>query len=400
MGSNVVPGFNPIFLATDETTMGTPVAPANVAAYAAAAVATIQADLGDAQSPVVRPKQDRGLGRGMQDGFVAGRYAPVPWSVQASMKTRSAVDAVPRDLALWKTTGLGRTVNAATSYVMAPTATPVESADLVTQTFRRIVGRSPGEMEYEHLTGCFADTVKIEGGDKEVMATFSGLGQVKATAAATTITFASGVDTAITVTAAETYKYAAGVYYICESEIVLCTAVTYGSTTVTFARAQLASSGVAHAAKAIYPYIPTGIAYAGTPIGEALTTSATMFGLTVPVLKWAVTIKTGLEASPGETGSAYFQKVITKRFDVEATFDLLLKGDDVALFNRARSQAANAVTLVQGTAVGGIVTIGLPYTELVAPAAKDNANDSITVSCSLRVRDDTNGNNAFSITLT
>ncbi len=400
MGSNVVPGFNPIFIATDEVTLGTPVAPANVAAYALAALATIKCGLGNAQSPAVRPKQDRGLGRGMQDGFVAGRYDPVPWSVEASMKTRSAIDAVPRDLALWKSTGLGRTVNAGVSYVLAPTATPVESADLVTQTFRRILGRSPGEMQYEHLAGCFADTVKIEGGDKEVMATFSGMGQVKATAAATTITFASGVDTAITVTAAETRKYAPGVYYICESEIVLCTAVTYGSTTVTFARAQLASSGVAHAAKAIYPYIPTGIAYSGSPISEATTTTATMFGITVPVLKWAVTIKTGLSPSPGETGSAYFQKVITKRFDVECTFDVLLKGDDVALFNAARAQTANAVTLVQGTAVGGVVTIGLPYTELMAPEAQDSANDEVIVSCSLRVRDDTNGNNAFSITLT
>lgn len=400
MGSNVVPGFNPVFLAADETVLGTAVAPADVATYAAQAIATIECDLGDAQSPAVRPKQDRGLGRGMQDGFVSGRYPPVPWSVKTSMKTRSAIDAVPRELALWKSTGLGRTVNGSTSYVLAPTATPVESTDLVTQTFTRILGRSPGEMEYERLLGCFADTVKLEGGDKEVEATFSGMGQQKLTGTAlASVTMASGVSTTITVTAAESYAFMPG-YYICESEVVLVGAVTYGGTTINVTRAQLGTSGVSHAAKPLYPYIPAGVAYAGSPISEAATTTATLYGITVPVLKWGVTIKTGLSASPGETGSAYFQKVITKRFDVEATFDLLLKGDDVRLFNRARERTANAVTLVQGSAVGGVITIGLPYTELVAPAAKDSANDEVTVSCSLRVRDDTAGNNAFSLTLT
>lgn len=400
MGSNVVPGYNTVLTAADEATLGTAVAPASVAAFALQAISTIKVDLGDAQSPVTRAKQDRGLGRGMQDGFVSGRYAPVPWSVETSMKTRSAADAVPGELQLWKATGLGRTISGGTSYTLAPTATPVESADLVTQTLRRMLGRSPGEMEMELLTGCFADTVKIEGGDKEVMLNFSGFGQQKGTTTNRSITFASGVDTAITVSAAETYFYAAGCYYICGTEIVLCTAVVYGSTTVTFARAQLATSGAAHAAVAIYPYIPAGIVYAGAPISEALTTTATLFGITVPALKWALTIKTGLEASPGETGSAYFQKVVTKRFDVEATFDLLLKGDDVGLFNRARERTANAVTLVQGSAVGGIVTVNLPYTELVAPSAKDSANDTVTVSCSLRVRDNVAGNNAFSLVQT
>lgn len=401
MGSNVVPGFNPVFTAADEVTLGTPVAPANVAAFAAQAISTIRCELGDSQSPETRAKQDRGLSRDMQDGFVAGRFAPVPWNVMTSLKSRSAADAVPAEVALWKAAGIGRTVNAATSFALAPTNTPVESADFVAQTLKRIVGRSPGEMEYEMLTGCFADTVKLEGGDKEVMATFSGFGQKKNTGTSLApVTMASGVSTTITVTAAESYAFAFG-YYIIESEIVLVSEVTYGGTTINVTRAQLGTTGVAHTAQPIYPYIPTGITYAGNPISEALTTTAMLFGITVPVLKWGVIVKTGLSASPGETGSAYFQKVVTRRLDVEANFDLLLKGDDVRLFNRARERTANAVTLIQGTTAGGIITIGLPYTELVAPAAKDSANDSITVSCSLRVRGNAGATpNSFSITLT
>lgn len=400
MGSNVVPGFNPVFFAADEAVLGTAVAPANAAAYAAQALSTIECDLGDAQSGEVRAKQDRGLSRDMQDGFVEGRYAPVPWNVMLSLKTRAAADTVPGEVALWKSAGLGRTVNAATSYVLAPTNTPVESADLVTQTFTRIVGRSPGEMEYERLLGCFADTVKIEGGDKEVMATFSGFGREKATGTSVASITVLIAATTITCTAAESYAYAAG-YYICESEVILVGPVTYGGTTINITRAQLGTAAAAHTAQPIYPYIPTGLTYAGNPISEALTTTATIFGIAVPVLKWGVTIKTGLSASPGETGSPYFQKIVTRRVDVEANFDLLLKGDDVRHFNRARSRAANAVTLVQGTTAGGIVTIGLPYTELVAPAAKDSANDSITVSCSLRVRGNAGATpNSFSVTLT
>lgn len=399
MGSNVVPGFNTILTAADETTLGTPVAPADIATFAAQAIPTISVDLGDAQSPETRAKQDRGLGRGMQDGFVSGRYPPVPWSIQTSLRTRADADDAPRELALWKSTGLGRTINSATSYVLAPTATPVESADLVTQTFRRFLGRSPGEMEMEMLSGCFADTVKLEGGDKEVSATFSGFGQKKWTGTAVASVTCTDVATSLTVSAAESYAFTEG-YYIIESEVVLVGAVTYGGTTINITRAQFSTTAVAHTTKPIYPYVPAGVAYSGTPISESLTTTATIFGIAVPVLKWGVTIKTGLSPSPGETGSAYFQKVVTRRFDVEASFDLLLKGDDVRHFNRARERTANAVTLLQGTTAGGIVTIGLPYTELVAPAAKDNANDSIVVSCSLRVRDDTSGNNAFSITLT
>lgn len=401
MGSNVLPGFNPVFFAADESALGTAVAPADVAAFAAQAIATIECDMGDAQEPETRAKQDRGLGRGMQDGFVAGRFPPVPWNVMTSMKSRADADDAPRELGLWKAAGFGRTISGGTSYTLAPTATPVESADLVTQTFTRILGRAPGEMAIDRLYGAFADTVKIEGGGAEVMLAFSGMAQAKALGTALASITVTDVATAIVVTAAESYAFPLnGGYYIVESEVVLIGSVTHGGTSIPITRAQLGTSAAAHNATPIYPYLPAGVAYGGAPISEALTTSASLYGITVPVLKWAVTIKTGLKPSPGETGNAYFQKVITTRFDVECTFDILLKGDDIRLYNRARARTANAVILRQGTTAGGIVTVNLPYTELVAPAAKDNANGEVTVSCSLRVRDDTAGNNAFSIVLT
>ena len=400
MGSNVVPGYNPVLLVAGESSFGTAPTPANVAAMAAWAMPTIEAKMGPVQAPVTRPKLDRGLGRDMQDGFVSGRYDPVPFNVMTSMKSRSAVDASPIELALWKAAGFIVTTNSGVSTVLTYGDTPIESGDFVSATLIRLLGRSPGEMEYSRLTGCFVDSVSIEGGDKEVMLGFSGFGQagVKGTALAS-ITLANGSGTTLTVTAAESYALAPG-YYICESEIILVSAPSYGSTSVTIARAQLGTTGAAHSAKPLYPYIPTGISYSGSPISEALTTTFTFDSGAFRVLSWKLDIKTGLAALPGETGSAYFQGVKATRVDIKPTLTFVLKGDDVRKFNKARERTSMAMSIVQGTSAGGVLTISLPYTELVAPAAEDNANDTITVSAELRVRGNGSGNNGITITLT
>ena len=401
MGTSVVPGFDPVTLFASESTLGTAPTPASVAAYAALALPTQKVDLGPVQAPVVRPKQDRGLGRGMQDGFVSGRYEPVPWNVMMSLMSRSANDADPREVALFKAAGLKKTTNAGVSTVYAPSATPEASGDFVSATLTRLMGRSPGEMEYERLTGCLVDLLRIEGGDKEVTLSWSGVGQQKVVGTAlASITLASGVVTTLTVTAAESYALAPG-YYICESEIILVSAPTYGGTSVTIARAQLGTTGVAHTAQPLYPYIPSGISYSGSPIAESLTTNVTLDDdSTFRCLSWGVDIKTGLAPLAGETGSAYFQGVKATRYDVAPTFTFLLKGNDVRKFNKARERTAIAFSVSQGTSAGGIITIAFPYCELVAPKADDSANDTVTVQASLRVRDNAAGNNAFSITLT
>lgn len=400
MGSNVVPGYNPILLAAEESAFGTAPTPGSTSAYAALALSTIQAKLGPVQAPAVRPKQDRGLGRGMQDGFISGRYEPQPWNVMMSMKSRSAVDDAPRELALWKACGFTRTVTGGVSYGLSPSATPVESADFVSATLSRFLGRTPGEIEYERLTGCLAQSVKIEGGDKEVMLTFAGVGQqgVVGTALAS-ITLANGSGTTLTVTSAESFALAPG-YYLCESEIILVSAPTYGSTSVTITRAQLGTTGAAHTAKPLYPYVPAVSAYSGSPISETLTTSLTLNGTAFRVSNWSVDINTGLAPLPGETGSAYFQGVKANRYDVACNITFILKGDDVRKFNQARERTAQAVVIAQGTAAGGIISISLPQAELVAPEAQDNANDSVAVSASFRVRDSAAGNDAFYITFT
>jgi hypothetical protein len=401
MGSNPLAGYNPILIAQSETTLGTTPTPADVASFAALALPTIKADLGPVQTPAVRAAQDRGLGRGMQNLFISGRQEAVPWNVMTALRTRSAVDGALRELALWKMLGFVITTNGGTSVVISQGNTPIESTDFAPATMTRILGRSPGEMELEVLAGCFAESLRIEGGDKEVLLTFAGQGQSKGVGTSiASITLANGVVTSVTISAEDSYALATG-YYICESEIIFVTAPAAGATSATIARAQLGSTGVAHTAQPLYPYIPSGISYSGAPISEALTTTVTFDGTAFRCLNWSLDIKSGLLALPGETGSALpYQGVKATRFEATPSCSFVCKGDDVRKLNKARARKEIAVSFLQGSAVGGIITAAFPQCEAVGMKIEDNANDTVTVSGQLRCREVAAGNGMFTLTFT
>lgn len=401
MSLNPVNGWDQRVFIAEEATIGTTPAPANVAAYAALALEAIECDLGTAESGIIRDKQDRALGRGMRSGFVEGRVQPMPWSLTTSLKTRTAADTVPQTAALLKSAGLKLTANAGVSYVLEPSATPIESSHFVPVSIRRVLGSGDAQRELETLAGCVARQVSISGGDKEVMLGFQGVGRgPKYTQGPLdSITLADGSGTSLTTTAAESYSLAPG-YYLCESEIINVTAVNYGSTSHTIARAQLGTTGAAHTAKPMTPYIPTGIAYSGSPISEALTTNVAIDGYNLRATSWEWTFQTGMDLLPGETGSKYSQGAKYGRFDVNCTVNFLLKGDDIRLFNKATSRDLVTLSLVQGTAAGGIITIASSYAEVVAPTATAPANDISSVAMTFRIRDDGSGNNAFTVTLT
>lgn len=402
MGSNVVPGYNPVLLAQSESSLGTIPAPADVAAFAAAAVPTIKADLGPVQTPAVRPMQDRGLGRGMQSAFIPGRYEIVPWNVMMSLRSRADADDPLRELAFWKACGFVLTTNSGTSVVATMGNTPIESTDFASLGLTRILGRSPGEMELERLAGCFAESLRIEGGDKEVMLTFAGQGQSKGIG--TSIASASVADnstTSVSVSADESYAFLGGGYYIWESEIILVAPATAGASSISITRGVLGSTAAAHSSQPIYPYIPTGISHGGAPISEALTTTVTFDSAAFRCLNWSIDIKTGLAALPGETGSALpFQGVKSTRYDVTPGFSFVCKGDDVRKLNKARARKEIAVSFLQGTTAGGIITAAFPQCEMVGTKIEDNANDTVTVSGQLRCREVAAGNSMFSLTFT
>ena len=402
MATNPINAWDLRLLAATESTFGTTPTPANVAAYAALAREFTTVDLGSVESPVVRAKKDRALGRGMQTGWVQGRYQPLAFSLGTTLKSRSAIDAVPLEAVLYKAAGLKQTVNGSTSVVISPSATPIESGDFGSASFTRLLGVSPSTYFAETLRGCVVSQFDLEGGDKEVTAKFAGQGIGKFTQGdLLSITLGSAGGTALTHTAEESYRLDPG-YYLCESEIILIAnraAIGYGSTTTTIARAQLGSTGATHTAVPLQPYIPTGITYTGSPISEA-TSTVTIDGVAIPALSWKAGIKTGMALRAAETGSAYVQGMKESRYEMSLSAKVLLKStSDVSMLGKSVQRKNIAVSIVQGTGTGGIVTLAASNCEVIAPKIPDSPNDVVIADLSFRVKD-TGAADMFSLTLT
>lgn len=394
-----VNGWDARYFAATEATFGTEPTPANEAAYAALAIEAISAQLGPSGNVgVVRPKQDRSLGRGMQSGFVEGRVEAIPFELQTSVKSRGDADDAPKELALYKAAGLKVTTNSSTSVVLSCVASPQQSGDFASATLRRTLGARDSAYESEALSGCAVRTLKWEGGDKEVILTASGAGVSKASnGALESITVLIGA-TSLTISAEESYRLRPG-YYLCESEAILVTACTAGGTSATITRGVLGTSAAGHTTKPLFPLVPTGIAYSGSPIPET-TCTVTIGGVTIRAMAWSVEFTTGLDMLPGETGSASIQGIKTARYEVKPSIKVALSGDDVAMLGKVTARTNVAVTISQGSGAGGVISFSMPYCEIEPISVPDTAGDISIVDISLRVRDDSAGNNAITITLT
>lgn len=404
MPTTPVNAWDERLLAATETTFGVTPTPASTGAYAALALEVISAAMGPVEVGQVRPKRDRNLGRGMQSGFVEGRVEPMAFSVSLSPKSRAAVDASPLELALYKAAGLKVTTNASTSVVLSMVPTPIESADFASCSLSRFLGSGAAAFEREVLRGCLVTGLRLEGGDKEVLATFTGKGVGKRTSGALdSITLASGGTTTLTHTAEESYRLSKG-YYLCESEIIEVvndSDVGYGSTSTTIARGVLGSSAVAHTAKPLYVYVPAPT-FTGAPIAEPNATCS-IGGVTMRLLSWSMDLTTGLDMLPGETGSKYVQGAKAVRYDVKYSVRAVLDGNGVSNLGKAQQRAwagALPVSLSQGAVAGGVVTLASSYCEIEPFAVPDTETDVAIVDIGLRVRDNAAGNNAITITLT
>ena len=397
--SNKVNGWDARYFAVTETTFGTTPTPADEAALAGRAIEATSLSLGPAgEVGTVRPKQDRGLGRGMQSGFVEGRVEPIPFELVASVKSRSAVDAAAKELVLYKAAGLKVTTNSSTSVVLSCVAAPIESGDFASASLRRTLGSGLASYEAEELRGCVVRTLRWEGGDKELMLTASGAGIGKATQGGVESISVNDSVTSLTITAEESYRLRPG-YYLCESEIINVTACTTGGTSATIARGALGSSAAAHTTKPLLPLVPSGITFAGSPIPET-TCTVTIGGVAFRALSWSIEMTTGLDLITGETGSKYSQGAKELRYDLKPSIRLALSADDVAALGKAAARTTVSVSIVQGTGAGAIATFAMPYCEIEPVAVPDSVGDVSIIDLSLRVRDDAAGNNAFTVTLT
>jgi hypothetical protein len=118
-----VPGWDQRVLAVSEATFGTTPNPAG-----SQALEVIELNMGPGHQAAARAKRDKTQGRDMTTGFVAGRVAPIPFDVTTSVKSRTAIDTVPKESPLYKAAGLTETVNSSTSVVYSIVSAPTVSS--------------------------------------------------------------------------------------------------------------------------------------------------------------------------------------------------------------------------------------------------------------------------------
>lgn len=382
-------------MAASESTFNTFLQPT-----AAQALQIISADLGPAsQTGQVRPVKDRAIGRGSQSGWVEGDKDPVDFSLNYSQKSRATAATAAFDLAVLKAAGLSQLIGSTVE--MSLVSQPIESGSFASMQLYRVFGEDGYSAQAEALNGCVVKSLVWSGGDSEVMVKASGQGVRKRNAGASdAITFANDSSTTPSATsAAQARLFEAGMPVQCESEILTVTSTTYGTPALVFARGAYSSTAAAHTAARIYPYLPPSISYSGSPISEAV--ASCILGDISPmrIMSWEVDFKTGMDLLPAETSSAYRQGAKSVRHDVTVKIKMVLSQERVDLLGYAINRDTLSLTLSQGTGAGGIISFVLPYCEVKAFKVPDTSNDIAIVDVELRVRNNTTGDNAFTIGL-
>ncbi len=389
-----VPAWDMAALAASEATWGTIPNPA-----ASQALQLVSFDAGQSEQGEVRAIKDRGLGRAMAPAYVEGRVKPIPFSLETSVKARTANTTVPQESVIMKAAGLLETVGGS-SVAYTPPASPVLSGAFASLSLYRFFGQSPYTLKAEQLRGGLIKTLEWSGGDKELMLKAAGeaIGR-NALAYAPSITLADAGGTSLVFTDAEEgYRFGVGWYQV-ESEVIKITSMNYSTFTATIARAQLSTTGAAHAAKALRPYVPS-MSYpaAAIPMSEQ-NVAVTVDSVAMRAMAADVQLTTGMEMGPPESGSKYTQAPKVLKYDLKASLKMMLHQEDTALEGKATQRKLCALTFAFGTGTGGIVTFSIPYAEIVPFKTPDTNNDVALVDVSFRTRDNS-GNDAFSITYT
>lgn len=387
MSAEPLNAWDRVGMFSTETTFGTPIAFA-----AAQAQEVISFDTGPAAVGEIRAKRDRQQGRGMTNGYVEGRQKPIAWSVEKSVLSRAAATTVPHESVFYKGAGFTETVGGSDVTYTLP-ATPAQSS----LSAYRVFGKSTATYFGEQLVGGLVKTLSFSGGDKELTLKVNGEAINKTRRGyAPSITFASGVDTTVTfATAEESKAFGLGVYLI-ESEAIEITSMNYTAGTGVCTRAQLSTSGVAHAAKPLRPYLPTLSYGTDTPLSEALATTVTLDSVVIRCLAFGIDITTGMDMLPGETGSRLVQGSKVVRYDVKPSLRIFMKREQVSLLGKVANKQACALTIATGSAAGGIVTFSMPYCELDAFQIPDT---EAVIDLPVRTFDSA-GNDSFSFALT
>lgn len=397
MAGESVNGWDSRILAASEATFGTTPNPA-----ASQALETINCNLGPVgEVGRTRPKQDRNVGRGHTNEFVEGRVDPIALEVVASVKSRADADDSPKELPLYRAAGLLQTINGGTNNIFTTPADPIgDTLAFAGLSLFRGFGPAIYRYEAEQLRGGVIRSLEWSGGDKEWMVKASGVGIGKyALGSVASVTLADGVGTTLTLTAEQSYGIGPG-YYQIENEIILVqgTQANIGDTARTIARAQLSSSGAAHSAKPMYPYMPS-LTYVGSPISEANCTF-TLDSVAMRALSAVVTLETGMDLLPGETGSKHIQGPKSGRYKWSVAIKSVLHREEAAWMGKVTKRKSMALSLVFGTGAGAVGTFSFPQGELRPFVVPDTNNDVAVVDLAFEPRDSSTGNDAGALTLT
>lgn len=365
---------------------------------ASQAFEAVSCDMGPAgEQGDVRPKKDRNaLGRGPTQGFVEGRIKPIPFSIEASVKSRATATTIAKEDAIYRGGGMIKTVGGS-NVIYSLDATPLATTNgFLGCDIYRAFGAAPYIYEAEQLRGGVVKTIEWSGGDSELMVKASGEAIGKEHLGFCSWTVNNSVTTFTFADIEEGSRFGKG-WYQSDSEIVKITAMDYPTFTAgTIARAQLASSAASHAS-ALRPYLPS-MSYSGSPISEGATVTLVVDGVTIRAMKFSIVLTTGMDLLPGQSGSQYILGPKAGRYALQVSIQLVLTQEQVALLGKARRRNTCAISIVQssGTA-GGIFTFSLPYTEVMPFKVPDTANDVAIVDVGFRVRDNS-GNDAFTLT--
>lgn len=393
MANETVNAWDSRLWVTAESTLGTAANPSGTDA-----LEFVTANMGPNELGVIRPQRDRATDRAMALAYVEGRVQPIPFSIETSVKSRSANNAAPKELQLYKAAGLACAAGGA-NYVVSVNNDPPNTAGAFNPiTIARLsgqLGATGNVYEGERLRGGFVKQLTWSGGDKELTLVAAGAAQRKdhmGYAASVTMT---NVATSYTFADAEEGRRFGIGWYIVDSEIIYISSIDYSTFTAQISRAQLSTSAASHTAVPLVPYMPTP-SVSGAPISEGTTCTVTLDSQALRCLSWQIQFDTGADATPGETGSKYFQNVVWKRANATATLKVLLRREGVSLLGKATGKKSPLVlSIVQGSAVGGIATFTLSYCELDSFVVPDTINDQAVVDLKLRTF-----GLGFSITLT
>lgn len=388
MSQEPVNGWDERAWVVSESSFGTAVLPA-----VGQSMEVANLDMGQSEQGDTRAKKDKTAGRDMTTGFVEGRVQPISFTIEKSVKARAAAVTVPEESPILKAAGLVETVGGANVVYSVSSAPTLTSLALL-----RTLGAGSACYYAEHGVGGVVKQLQYSGGDSELMLKASGAFVRKHWLGQSTGTLTNAGDLVLSLdTPAHSYRFGLG-YYQIESEVVLVTSIDYTLGELTVTRAQAATVAAAHASAAIYPYQPTFTPPGTGVISEALCT-VTLDSVATRCTKFSLDITTGMDHRPGETGSKYVQGAVIKRIDVKPSIELVLTKELVDLLGKSNQRKTVPLSIVCGTAAGGIVTFSMPYCELEPFQTPAPANDITLVSPALRVRGNTS-NDIVTITLT